>query len=59
MTNPPYEHPYEEIMAWAKEEFENGNRVKASRIQKAAEKMKEKHEAEERKRFKDMYTKYF
>lgn len=49
---------HEELSEWAKEELENGNRVKASRIQRVAERVKERYEAEMKIVMAEVYRTY-
>lgn len=38
---------YQEVMEWAQDELQNGNRIKAAHIQKAAERMKVAYDNEQ------------
>jgi hypothetical protein len=50
---------YQELLDWANEELETGNRIKASRIYKVAMRVKERYEIAEEKRMNEMESMYF
>lgn len=50
---------YLEVMEWAKQELEQGNRLKASRIQRVAEQMEARYEAEQKRLVRERSTYYY